>query len=54
MIKECVKLQHLPAGVERKNFKIECRLSGGGPADIKHVDYTSLQCVYARVYCKVC
>jgi len=34
-----VKLQHLPAGVECENFKIECCLFGGGPAYIVHVDY---------------
>jgi len=52
IIRECVKLQHLPAGIERENFKIECRLFGGGPAKTMHVDYTSLQCVYERVYAR--
>jgi len=47
----CVKLQHLAAGVELENFKIDCHsLFGVDPADIMHVDYTSLlQCMYARV-----
>ena len=45
------KTSYLPAGVERENFKIDCRsLLGVGPADIMHVDYASLlQCMYARV-----
>ena len=46
------KTSYLPAGVERENFKIDCRsLFGVGPADTMHVDvYTSLlQCMYARV-----
>jgi len=45
------KTSYLPAGVERVNFKIDCpSLFSVGPADIMHVDYTSLlQCMYARV-----
>ena len=45
------KTSYLHAGVERENFKIDCHiLFGVGPADIMHVDNTSLlQCVYARV-----
>ena len=40
VIKECVKLQHLHVGVERENFKIDCRsLFGVGPADIMHVEH---------------
>ena len=34
------KTSYLPAGVERENFKTDCRsLFGVGPADIMHVDY---------------
>jgi len=45
------KTSYLPAGVKRENFKIDCRsIFGRDPADIMHVDYTSLlQCMYARV-----
>jgi len=39
VLKECVKLQHLHVGVERENFKIDCRsLFGVSPADIMHVE----------------